>query len=101
MKARKKFPEGVCRNGRIGIRVPENKTARKLSSQFPIISTSANKHGMSSSRSIEEAESIFGNEILYLKGEDPSGIQSTIVSLDNGEVEVIRKGMGYLKQMDM
>ena len=101
MKARKKFPEGVCRNGRIGIRVPENKTARKLSSQFPIISTSANKHGMSSSRSIEEAELIFGNEILYLKGEDPSGIQSTIVSLDNGEVEVIRKGMGYLKQMDM
>ena len=100
MKVKSKFPKGVCRNERIGIRIPNNKTALKLSAKFPIISTSANKHGEATVKNIKEAKEIFGNEILYLEGEEPLGFQSTIINLDEGEVEVIRKGMGYLKQTE-
>ena len=100
MKVKSKFPKGVCRNERIGIRIPNNKIALKLSAKFPIISTSANKHGEATVKNIKEAKEIFGNEILYLEGEEPLGLQSTIINLDEGEVEVIRKGMGYLKQTE-
>ena len=83
-----------------GIRMPNNETALKLSAKFPIISTSANKHGETVAKNIKEAKEIFGNEILYLEGEEPLGLQSTVINLEEGEVEVIRKGMGYLKQTE-
>ena len=99
LKAKTEFPRGVCRNGRLGIRIPKNQTAMELSAKFPIISTSANKHGERVVKDIEEAKAIFGDEILYLDGEEPLGIQSTIINLENGEVEVIRQGVGHLNRI--
>ncbi len=98
LRANSKFPKGVCRNGRIGIRIPENLTAISLSEKFPIISTSANRHGEKTAKNIEEAKKIFGDEVLYLNGEEPMGIQSTVINLNKGEVEVIRQGVGHLKK---
>ncbi len=98
LRAKTEFPKGVCRNGRLGIRIPENLTAIRLSEKFPIISTSANKHGEKTAEDIEEATKIFGDEVLYLNGEEPMGIQSTVINLNHGEVEVIRQGVGHLKK---
>ena len=69
-----------------------------MSEKFPIISTSANKHGEKTAEDIEEATKIFGDEVLYLNGEEPMGIQSTVINLNHGEVEVIRQGVGHLKK---
>ena len=101
LKTSIKFPEGVCLNGKVGVRIPKNNTAIKLSSEFPVISTSANKHGKVPADDIEDAKAVFGSEILYLDGEKPLGIESTIVDVDNGEVEVIRNGAGYLKLTEL
>ena len=95
LKSKKKFAKGVERDGNIGIRVPANKTALELAKDGPVITTSANEHGSEIAKSLKEAKNVFGDECHYLDGEEPKGIESTIIDLTKDVPEIKRIGALY------
>lgn len=60
----------------------------------PIIGTSANISGCNNLTTIDEIEAQFsGSEVRIFKGNTTiSGIQSTIISIDNGKINLVREG---------
>ena len=95
LKSKKEFAKGVMRNGNLGVRIPLNKTSLKLTKELPIITTSVNLHGDEIAKNLDEAKLIFGNNCIYLDGEKPKGIESTIINLTNDEPEITRIGALY------
>ena len=95
LKSKKEFAKGVMRNGNLGVRIPLNKTSLKLTKELPIITTSVNLHGDEIAKNLDEAKLIFGNNCIYLDGEKPKGIESTIINLTNDEPEITRVGALY------
>ena len=90
LKSKKKLAEGVERDGNVAIRVPANKTALELAKDGAVITTSANKHGSKIAKSLNEANRVFGSECHYLDGEEPKGIESTIIDLTKDVPEIKR-----------
>ena len=95
LKSKKKLAEGVERDGNVAIRVPANKTALELAKDGAVITTSANKHGSKIAKSLNEAKRVFGSECNYLDGEEPKGIESTIIDLTKDVPEIKRIGALY------
>ena len=95
LKSKKEFANGVMRDGNLGVRIPLNKTSIELAKETPVITTSVNLHGHKIADSLDEAKSIFGSNCVYLDGEKPKGIESTIINLANGEPEITRIGALY------
>ena len=95
MKSKVKFAKGVTRDGNIAVRVPNNDTAISLVKNNPIITTSANKHGRNIAKSLDEARKIFGNSCIYVEGEQPKGIESTIINLTKNSPKILRIGALY------
>ena len=95
LKSKVNFAKGVARNGNIAIRIPNNKTSISLAKENPIITTSANIHGMNVVKNINEAREIFGNSCIYLNGEKPIGIESTIINLTENIPKIVRIGALY------
>ena len=95
MKSKKKFAEGVTRNGNIAIRIPLNRTANNLAKERPIITTSANIHGEKIAENMKQAKTIFEKQCYYLDGEKPTGIESTIIDLSEDKPEIRRIGALY------
>jgi L-threonylcarbamoyladenylate synthase len=62
----------------------------------PVISTSANLHGQSAASSWRQAAEIFGGkaDAVIKGGKNCSGIASTVVKLENGEIKILRAGGG-------
>ncbi len=95
LKSKKDFAKGVTRNGNIVIRIPLNKTALDLAANQPIITTSVNLHGEKIARNLDEAKEKFGSNCHYLDGEEPKGIESTIIDLTENKPEITRIGALY------
>ena len=95
LKSKKKFANGVMRNGNIAVRIPMNSTSMELAEEMPVVTTSANLHGEKIASGIEEAKRIFGSSCYYLEGEEPKGIESTIIDLTGKEPEIARIGALY------
>ena len=95
LKSKKKLAEGVERDGNVAIRVPANKTALELAKDGAVITTSANKHGSKIAKNLNEAKRVFGSECHYLDGEEPKGIESTIIDLTKDVPEIKRIGALY------
>ena len=95
LKSKKEFAKGVTRNGNIAIRIPLNNTALDLAANQPIVTTSVNLHGEKIARSLDEAKEIFGSNCHYLNGEEPKGIESTIIDLTESKPEITRIGALY------
>ena len=95
LKSKVEFAEGVTRNGNIAIRIPKNNTSISLAKKNPIITTSANIHGENIAKDLNEAKKIFGNSCIYLDGEKPDGIESTIIDLTNDTPKIVRIGALY------
>ena len=95
LKSKTEFAKGVTKNGNIAIRIPNNKTSISLAKENPIITTSANMHGMDVVKNMNEAREIFGNSCIYLNGEKPIGIESTIINLTENNPKVVRIGALY------
>ena len=95
LKSKVNFAKGVARNGNIAIRIPNNKTSISLAKENPIITTSANIHGMDVVKNMNEARKIFGNSCIYLNGEKPIGIESTIINLTGNIPKIVRIGALY------
>lgn len=95
LKSKIKFAKGVTKKDNIAVRIPNNKTSISLVKENPIITTSANLHGKKIAQNIDEARKIFGNSCIYLDGEKPTGIESTIIDLTNNTPKIIRIGALY------
>ena len=95
LKAKKEFAKGVTRDGNIGIRIPKHRISLELAKKTPIITTSANKHGEEIAKNIEEAKKIFGEECVYIDGEAPEGIESTIIDMTKEKPKIKRVGALY------
>ena len=95
LKSKKEFANGVMRDGNLGVRIPLNKTSIELAKETPVITTSVNLHGHKIADSLDEAKSIYGSNCVYLDGEKPKGIESTIINLANAEPEITRIGALY------
>tara|TARA_B100000579_G_scaffold357420_1_gene313395 strand:- start:871 stop:1446 length:576 start_codon:yes stop_codon:yes gene_type:complete len=95
LKSKVEFAKGVTRNGNIAIRIPKNNTSISLAKKNPIITTSANIHGENIAKNLNEAKKIFGNSCIYLDGEKPSGVESTIIDLTKDTPKIVRIGALY------
>ena len=95
LKSKVEFAKGVTRNGNVAIRIPNNITSLSLVKRNPIITTSANKHGYNVVKNIEEAKKIFGKSCIYLSGEKPTGVESTIIDLTYNKPKIVRIGALY------
>ena len=95
LKSKVEFAEGVTRNGNIAIRIPKNNTSISLVKYNPIVTTSANIHGENIAKNLNEAKIIFGNSCIYLHGEKPTGVESTIIDLTKDTPKIIRIGALY------
>ena len=81
--------------GVIGIRVPENIEALTVLKEcdLPLLVPSANRSGESPALNAKEVKEIFGDEVDYVvSGEAKLAKPSTIVSLIDGVVKVVREG---------
>lgn len=79
----------------IGMRVPTNIEALELleAVNLPLLVPSANKSGSKPAVNSKEVKEIFKNEVEnIISGEAKGEVPSTIVSLLNGEVKVVRQG---------
>ena len=95
LKSKKEFADGVMRDGNLGVRMPLNETSLDLAKKTPVVTTSAKLHGRDIAKNLDEAKSMFGNNCVYLDGEKPKGIESTIINLANAEPEITRIGALY------
>tara|TARA_Y100000991_G_C21879714_1_gene308861 strand:- start:20 stop:595 length:576 start_codon:yes stop_codon:yes gene_type:complete len=95
LKSKVEFAKGVTRNGNIAIRIPKNNTSVSLAKKNPIITTSANIHGENIAKNLNEAKKIFGNSCIYLDGERPDGVESTIIDLTKDTPKIVRIGALY------
>ena len=81
--------------GVIGIRVPENIEALTVLKEcdLPLLVPSANRSGESPALNAKEVKEIFGDEVDFVvSGEAKLAKPSTIVSLIDGVVKVVREG---------
>jgi len=82
----------IVKDGKIGIRVPDNETALQILRECgPLTSTSANMHGQKEMKDIAEIKRIFGHDVLYVEGEAPKyKMPSTIIDVVDGKI--LREG---------
>lgn len=92
------IPDYFARNRKIGIRVPENIIARKLSQNFPITATSANLSGKKALKSPNKIIKQLNRDIdLVIDiGLLKSTIPSTVVDLTRKDPYILRQGSGIL-----
>jgi tRNA threonylcarbamoyl adenosine modification protein (Sua5/YciO/YrdC/YwlC family) len=77
----------------VGLRCPAHPLVRELCARVgPLAVTSANLHGDASCRSAAEVREVFGEEIAVLDGGPCAGTPSSVVSLVDGEVRLLRAG---------
>jgi len=86
---------------KIGIRVPENKTARKLSELVgePIISTSANYSGKEPIYSSEKAITEFGKSVDIIVDAGSLEINAPTTVFDPSQNKILRKGKISLEEI--
>lgn len=97
--------------GTVGVRIPNHPFTRELAKQFgkPFTTTSANRSGLPESKTIEDVDKHFLNEIIsrrvkirsprgceviIIDGNQLPGQPSTVVDLTKTPPEVVRQGAG-------
>lgn len=97
LKKNPKIPDAVSAGlPTVGIRCPENETARKLIalSKTPVAAPSANISGSVSATSFFDVkEELFGRVDAVIKGDDCKfGIESTVINVSTDEAVILRPG---------
>jgi len=87
-----------AKNHKIGIRIPENNIARKLSQNFPVTSTSANLAGEKTLKTPKEIIKQLGGDVEFVIDVGPleHNLPSTVVDLTRKEPKILRQGLGIL-----
>jgi L-threonylcarbamoyladenylate synthase len=79
--------------GTLGVRIPKHKVALELLRHAgPLMTTSANLHGMEAAMNAEEAETLSGVMAVIDGGVAPGGTASTVLDLTGPEPHVLREG---------
>lgn len=94
--------EHLHHNRGLAVRWPKHKFLTTLLKKTgPLVSTSTNKADNPPAETITEARVIFGNQIdLYLSaGRRLKNKPSTLISLENGKIKVLRKGALPIKKL--
>ncbi|MEK7546879.1 MAG: L-threonylcarbamoyladenylate synthase [Patescibacteria group bacterium] len=83
----------------IAFRLPSAPALRRfLGKTGPLIAPSANFEGKTPAKTVKEAQKYFGNKIgFYMDGGKIKSKPSTLVSIKDGKISIIRKGAGYKK----
>ena len=80
----------------MAFRIPGDEWAREVVRETgaPIYSTSVNRSGFPVLSALREIEKEFSSEadLIVQDGDKPNAIPSTIVSLDNGKITILRQG---------
>jgi L-threonylcarbamoyladenylate synthase len=83
---------------KIGVRIPENQICRKITSQIPITSTSANLSGKSVPDSVDKIMNQLEDSIdLIIDGGPAQGIPSTVIDWTTHPPKILRKGIKEFK----
>ena len=95
--ARRDLPDFITAgSGKVAVRIPGRSFALELavSLDFPVTATSANISGMTPASHPDDVIRYFGDQIDLLVdgGETPGGKPSTIVDIEDGKIEIVRKG---------
>lgn len=90
-------PLSLVVSDRFSIRVPDNDIAREIAEKFesPIIATSANRSGYSETYTLQDAkDSLQTSDVaVWVDGRElKKRIPSTIISVNNNTVQVLREG---------
>jgi L-threonylcarbamoyladenylate synthase len=79
--------------GTLGVRIPKHKAALGLlRAAGPMMTTSANLHGLDPAMTAEEAGALPGVAAVLDGGKAPGGIASTVLDLTGPEPHVLREG---------
>ena len=78
----------------IAFRLPANEKLRKfLLATGPLVAPSANPAGKLPASNFKEAHEYFGDQVdFYLRGMELTGSPSTIVTINNGQLKILRQG---------
>lgn len=78
----------------LALRWPEKKSLTNLLEKTgPLAAPSANPKGSMFAENIDEAKNYFGDQIdFYVDGGELNSLPSTLISLENGEVKILREG---------
>lgn len=85
----------VSKDGRIALRIPAHPIPRLLAKACgPITATSANRHGLPSPETCDEAREQLGDRVdVYLDGgPTPLGGESTVVDVTGARAKILRPG---------
>jgi L-threonylcarbamoyladenylate synthase len=87
----------------LAVRLPDKPELRQLITRTgPLISTSANLSGKEPAVSFEEAKSIFGDNLdFYINAGKLDNPPSTLASIEDGQLKVIRQGAVKIKEKEM
>ena len=82
-----------CGTDTIAFRIPDNDELRELIRAVgPLVAPSANPEGYPPATTVDEAQKYFGSDVdFYVDGGVLDGKPSTLIRIENDEVEVIRE----------
>jgi L-threonylcarbamoyladenylate synthase len=95
LRARPGLPAALCKDGKIGVRVPGPSPALDLVRAFgaPLTATSANTTGQPAARTADEVRAVFHFGLAYIvPGAAPGGLASTVVDVSGSVPMVLRRG---------
>lgn len=99
LKAKKIIPKNVTSNtGYVGLRSPKNDSTRRIIeySKVPLAAPSANISGKVSSTCIEHVKKYFDSSDVNILDDNyvcNIGIESTVIMLENGKINILREGI--------
>ncbi|MDZ4772243.1 MAG: L-threonylcarbamoyladenylate synthase [Planctomycetota bacterium] len=95
--------ELVARDDWTGVRVPAQIATQKLLAalEFPVVMSSANKHGEAPALTADEVERQFGGRVNLIVDGGPSrmGESSSVLRLGRGKFELLRPGLFTIEQL--
>lgn len=90
------LPPALLRDGRVGVRLPDDPICRRLILKFgrPITGTSANVSGQPPAMTAADVKRMLGNKVDYIldAGNAQGARPSTVLSLAPGEARILREG---------
>lgn len=82
----------------LALRLPDKKSLLEILRQTgPLIAPSANPEGSAPAKNIKEAKKYFGDRVFYYGRGDLTALPSTLVSLSDGKLVVLRQGAVKVK----
>lgn len=104
LEATKIVPDSLSTKQKtVGVRIPDNKISQEIVKQLghPLVTTSANVSGDETMQRPQDIDSVLGRMVdLVVDGGISLGEASTVISLVNDQVEVLREGSGDISWIE-